>query len=522
LFATLVDALDELVDALPDIHVTPEQFVDLLRLLLGEVSLSRIPTSMDEVTVGSADTLRLHEPKHIYLLGVNEGEFPATVSEVSIFSDGDRHALQKLGLSIEPDLLLRSARELFCFARAFAAAAQSVTVLFTEQKLSGEKQEPSVAVKRLLSLSGLPVASVGERDRLDHLWRKHAAADYLGLLHGTEEGTALERCLGKESAYARTVQGLDMPLSEADCRLSAATASALYGGGMYLSQSRIDQYARCPFSYFCRYVLKLEDNEIISFDHAEIGTMLHAILEKFIAVLSAREISAPAADYFEIVFHGKSCHGATPDQGADALLAAAYTIVALQTLTAREQQADDPFVLTVGKLQAGTAGNAIAERAQLQGTMRAYSESTRARIKKRMEEILTNIAKAFRATAHLEFTSGCPTLLNDASLSRLVTKYMKELLGPDKSFTKTELLEFANQTSAGKPIGSSKSSKATGSEDFAYFSHQVPSIMLAVAAGNFSTGCNYPLHHPEVTFDEKVLGPGSAVYAYSAIRLLNN
>jgi ATP-dependent helicase/nuclease subunit B len=291
LFATLVNALDELVDALPAITVTPEQFVDLLRLLLGEVSLARIPTSMDEVTVGSADTLRLHAPKHVYLLGVNEGEFPATVNEVSIFSDGDRHTLQELGLSIEPDLLVRSARELFCFARAFAAASHSVTVLFTEQKLSGEKQEPSIAVKRLLALSGLPVAAVGERELLDHLWRKNAAADYLGLLHGTAEGVALERRLGGEAAYARTVKGLDMPLSEADCRLSAATAASLYGSGMYLSQSRIDRYARCPFSYFCRYVLKLEDNEIISFDHAEIGTMLHAILEKFFAVLAAREIT---------------------------------------------------------------------------------------------------------------------------------------------------------------------------------------------------------------------------------------
>ena len=291
LFATLVNALDELVDALPDISVSPEQFVDLLRLLLGEVSLSRIPTSMDEVTVGSADLLRLHEPKHLYLIGVNEGEFPAPVDEVSIFSDNDRRMMQTLGAPIEPDLLLRSARELFCFARAFAAASESVTVLFTEQKLSGERQSPSLAVKSLLSACSLSVASVSERDRIDHLWRKDAAADYLGLFHGTPEGAALANCLGDEARYARTVNGLSTPLSEADCHLSEATAAALYGGGLYLSQSRIDQFARCPFSYFCRYVLKLDASKVIEFDYAEVGTMLHAILERFFALLDERHLT---------------------------------------------------------------------------------------------------------------------------------------------------------------------------------------------------------------------------------------
>lgn len=294
LFATLVGALDELVDALPDTVVTAEQFVDLLRLLLGEISLSRIPTSMDEVTVGSADTLRLHEPKHIYLLGVNEGEFPAAVNEVSVFSDSDRRTMKELGVSIEPDLLLRSARELFCFSRAFSAASHSVTVLFTEQKLSGERQNPSLAVKRLLTVSGLPVASLDEQNRLDRLWRRDAAADYLGLYHGTPEGAALANCLRTEEAYARTVRGLSMPLSEADCRLTAATAASLYGSGLYLSQSRIDQFSRCPFSYFCRYVLKLDATKVIEFDHAEVGTMLHAILEKFFTAVGERQITVAA------------------------------------------------------------------------------------------------------------------------------------------------------------------------------------------------------------------------------------
>ena len=68
--------------------------------------------------------------------------------------------------------------------------------------------------------------------------------------------------------------------------------------------------------------------------------------------------------------------------------------------------------------------------------------------------------------------------------------------------------------SGGKP------SKQGGSEDFAYISHKVPSIMLALAAGEPANGYIYPQHHPKVKFDEQILYKGSAVYAYNAMRWL--
>jgi hippurate hydrolase len=65
-----------------------------------------------------------------------------------------------------------------------------------------------------------------------------------------------------------------------------------------------------------------------------------------------------------------------------------------------------------------------------------------------------------------------------------------------------------------------QASGAAGSEDFAYVSQEVPSIMLALAAGQPEKGYRYPQHHPKVKFDENVLAGGSAVYAYTAMRWL--
>ena len=62
--------------------------------------------------------------------------------------------------------------------------------------------------------------------------------------------------------------------------------------------------------------------------------------------------------------------------------------------------------------------------------------------------------------------------------------------------------------------------KASGSEDFAYVSQKVPSVMLAMAAGQQEKGYCYPQHHPMVTFDEEILTGGSAAYAYVAMQWL--
>ena len=105
---------------------------------------------------------------------------------------------------------------------------------------------------------------------------------------------------------------------------------------------------------------------------------------------------------------------------------------------------------------------------------------------------------------------------------------MKELLGPQKAFTVGQLQELSKvqeNSASGEKSCSSKNadkkiSKATGSEDFAYFSQKVPSIMLSIAGGRSEDGYTYPLHHPKVKFDENVLSMGSAVYAYNAMRWL--
>lgn len=217
-------------------------------------------------------------------------------------------------------------------------------------------------------------------------------------------------------------------------------------------------------------------------------------------LVSEAGVSAPAADIFEIKVRGRGCHGSTPAMGVDPLTTAARILLAMEELPSRELAADKRATLTFGYVRGGDAPNAIPDTVNMGGSLRTWDEEARAFVKERMETIAQSLAAAFRAETELSFTSGCPSLLNDGGLSALAKQCIEELLGGEKVID--------------APGGGG------GSEDFAYVSRRVPSIMLALAAGESAKGFVHPQHHPAVRFDEKALPTGAAALAQLAISWL--
>lgn len=256
-------------------------------------------------------------------------------------------------------------------------------------------------------------------------------------------------------------------------------------------------------------------SEVLKNPTVDAALMIHVManlaLPAGTAIVCDGGISAPAADYFSIKVQGKGCHGSMPNTGIDPIYVAAHIITALEEIQTRELALSEDAVLTFGTIHGGNAENVIPDTVELGGTLRTYDEETRSFIKQRITEISHGIAASFRASSTVTFGSGCPTLVNDPALSQATIQYMKELLGNSFAYTARELnVKSGNQRTA----------KATGSEDFAYISQEIPSIMIALAAGHPDEGFCYPQHHPKVVFDESVLSYGSAIYAYTALRWL--
>ncbi len=181
--------------------------------------------------------------------------------------------------------------------------------------------------------------------------------------------------------------------------------------------------------------------------------------------------------------------------------------IALQAINAREIAPNDIVALTVGQIHGGNAGNVIPDTAFLSGTIRTYSNENREFIKQRVVEIAQGVAATFRATARVDYARGCPSVLNDVNLVKQVFRSAGELLGGDRVVDLTDLMGGAF---ARFPV----------SEDFAFISEKVPSVMVVLSAGSPQEGYQYPQHHPKAAFNEDTLYIGAALYADTALEWL--
>lgn len=206
-----------------------------------------------------------------------------------------------------------------------------------------------------------------------------------------------------------------------------------------------------------------------------------------------------AADEFSIRLQGKGGHGAMPHLTHDPITAAGHLLVALQSLMAREVDPLDTAVLSVGRIQGGTAFNVIPETVELQGTLRTFRPETRRHIMARVETLAETVAAGFRCTAAVTWVERTPALVNHPA----VTQRMREVVA--QVWPEAQIVE----------------ERTMGSEDMAFFLERVPGCYFFLGSANPEKGRNMPHHHPRFDFDEEVLPYGAALLAAGAVALLS-
>lgn len=135
-----------------------------------------------------------------------------------------------------------------------------------------------------------------------------------------------------------------------------------------------------------------------------------------------------SCDYFKIKIHGKGAHVSTPHLGVDALYIAAQIVIQLQTIVSRNTDPLETVVVGVGKLQAGTQYNIVAEHAELEGTTRSFLPEVRKFTNDRVVKIAKETAALYGAEAEVEFLDFAAPLVNDPQAVEEVTAVTTQFL----------------------------------------------------------------------------------------------
>jgi len=207
-----------------------------------------------------------------------------------------------------------------------------------------------------------------------------------------------------------------------------------------------------------------------------------------------------SANKFRLVIRGKGGHGGRPHQAIDPIVAGAHFVTALQTVVGRNINPIEAAVITVGRFTAGDSSNIIPEHAELEGTIRAFSNSVREHAQQRIRQITEGMEKTFQIKCDLEIFKGYPAFRNDKEVSAFLLGTASDIFGADNVHSLPP---------------------TTGAEDFAYFAQERPSAIIKMGCGNEVKGLDHSLHSPFFDIDEEVLMLGVDLFVEVVKRYLN-
>ncbi|MFW6157301.1 MAG: M20 metallopeptidase family protein [Balneolaceae bacterium] len=210
-----------------------------------------------------------------------------------------------------------------------------------------------------------------------------------------------------------------------------------------------------------------------------------------IAVRKGPRMARP--DEFTIEIIGKGGHAAAPQDAVDPIVISAQVVSAIQNIVSRNIDPNDAAVVTVGRINGGTAHNIIPEKVEMIGTVRTFSQQTADFIKRRLEAIVKGITGAAGATYRFDFNYGYPAVMNDGRTTDVLLKAASELVR-DKNIRHMD-----------KPV--------MAGEDFAFYQQHFPGTFFFLGSGSEKSGSVYPWHHPKYNIDEECFKTGAALMA---------
>ena len=195
-----------------------------------------------------------------------------------------------------------------------------------------------------------------------------------------------------------------------------------------------------------------------------------------------------AVDEFDIVVKGRGGHAAIPQLAIDPVVIASQIVLAVQTIVSRSTDPVDKALISITKINGGTAYNVIDDSVKLGGTIRTFKPETRSFFEKKLKEISSGIAKANGAEAEVDFhlTNKYPPTINSKKESVFAANVAKKVFGDSQVDTDID--------------------PSMGGEDFSYLLEKKPGAYLYIGQGDDNHKAH--LHTTKYDFNDNLLPVG--------------
>ena len=309
IYGLVISLLERMSELLVDEEITFKEYGELLDAGFDEIRVGVIPTITDYIQIGDITRSRFDNIHTLFIVGANEGVIPKSTSSGGIISDIEKEFLIESTPDIElsPTLREQSFTGQLYLYMLMTKPTNRLHLSYSRISESGDSIRPSYIIKVIKDMfKDIEVerdfedlkASVYSVPSLFNAIVENLREEQAKLLintfinsKGANESLKNNLIKSVNAAFSAHLTGNDS--------ISKAIASVLYGKSIIGSVTRLEQYAKCSFNYFLKYGLSLKEREIFSFEAKDMGTILHAVLEKYANKVNSHGI------YFSDVSEGQ-------------------------------------------------------------------------------------------------------------------------------------------------------------------------------------------------------------------------
>ena len=297
----VMQVLDEIVLVFGDENITFESYMQILKTGLGESKLGTIPMAQDEVTVGDVDRSRSHKIKAVFIIGLNDGMFPSINKAEGFLNDDDREKIKQNGVELAKGTIDRIYEDNFNIYKAFTTAEERIFLSYSSSDMEGKSLRPSVLVSRIKKIfEGLKEASDVIYRKSEISTKENTFKELLINLREFRDGNEIDTKwfdvynLYNESEewhekLASAVKALNYTNTAE--KIKKENVEKMYGSTLKTSVSKLEQYSGCPFSYYLKYGLKLNDKETFNVEAVDTGSFMHDVIDNFFGIIEERNIN---------------------------------------------------------------------------------------------------------------------------------------------------------------------------------------------------------------------------------------
>ncbi len=290
-YKMILELFDEIILVLGEDKITIEQYSQILKVGLRNSGLSKIPGTQDQVIFGDVDRSRSHKVKAVFIIGLNDGNFPSVNKEEGFLDDEDREKLKKDGIELAKGTQERLYEDNFNIYKAFTTAENSIYLSYTSSDKEGKSLRPSTLVykmKRMYpQLKEKSDLNSNQNDMINEQTTYEQLLENIAKLKENKEIADIWKTIYQY--YKQKIQWqeklkndlLGLSYTNLPQPIQKENIEKLYGNTLNTSVSRLEKYRSCPFSYHLQYGLKLKEKENLQIHTFDTGSFMHETIDEF-------------------------------------------------------------------------------------------------------------------------------------------------------------------------------------------------------------------------------------------------